>query len=242
MPSLRRYVEHVRTNEGPARLWTVIGAIVAVLALLVSVVGVIVSLTSGRAIQATNDQVAAVPSRTPVSSWTPSSEPAASVATRPTVEVSTVSGSPMPTQSPPSTLPAADFLFDLKPIDGTYQTGSKTVNGQTYARSVFHGLSECNPGDGKGYSVEYNVGRQYATFAATAGLSDLDTRGSRTVQFRIDTDLRHDYFELGRGQSRAVSFDIKNALYLRLAVYEPNGSGLCVVDTVAVWGDARIVR
>jgi NPCBM/NEW2 domain len=141
------------------------------------------------------------------------------------------------TSSAPPT-PESDYLFNLTPIDGAYEVGSKSVNGQTFGRSIFHGLSECNSGEG--YSVEYDIGRQYSTFTATAGLSDLDTRGARTVQFRIDTDRGHDYFTSGRGESHKVSFDIRGSLFLRLTVYEPNGSGPCIVDTVAVWGDAQI--
>jgi hypothetical protein len=140
--------------------------------------------------------------------------------------------------SPAPPAPESDYLFDLTPIDGATEVGSKSVNGQTFGRSIFHGLSECNSGEG--YSVEYDIGRQYSIFTATAGLSDLDTRGARTVQFRIDTDRGHDYFTSGRGESHKVSFDIRGSLFLRLTVYEPNGSGPCIVDTVAVWGDAQI--
>jgi len=161
---------------------------------------------------------------------------------------STATPTPVTSSAPPTSSSSpeppvqADFLFDLTPINGRYDTGSKTVNGQTFPRSIFHGLSICNPGDGKGYSVEYNLGRAYSTFTATAGLSDLDTKGDRTIQFRIDTDKGHDYFTAGRGESHKVAFNIKDALFLRLTVYEPNGSGLCIVDTVAVWGDAQILR
>lgn len=123
------------------------------------------------------------------------------------------------------------------------RSGSKAVNGPTYARSIFHGLSECNPGDGKGYSVEYDLGRKYSSFTAIAGLSDVDTRGPRTVQFRIDTDGGgHDYFTSARGESHQITFDITGTLFLRLTVYEKNGSGPCITDTIAVWGDAQVRR
>jgi hypothetical protein len=118
----------------------------------------------------------------------------------------------------------------------------KAVNGQTYARSIFHGLSECNPGDGKGYSVEYDLGRKYLSFTAIAGLSDVDTHGPRTVQFRIDTDGGHDYSTSARGESHKITFDIAGTLFLRLTVYEKNGSRPCITDTVAVWGDAQVRR
>jgi hypothetical protein len=131
-----------------------------------------------------------------------------------------------------------DYLFDLTPIEGDYQAGSKSVNGQPYARSVFRGLSVCNSGEGK--SVQYNLGRKYSIFTATAGLSDEDTRGQPTVQFRIDTDRGNDFFTSKLGESRRIKFDVRGAIYLRLTVYEPNGSGPCVTNTVAVWGDAKV--
>ena len=147
---------------------------------------------------------------------------------------------PQATSSPASAAPIPAYLFDLTPINGSYQVGSKTVNGQTYSRSVFHGLSECNAGDGKGFLAEYDLGRKYKTFTATAGLSDLDTRGSRTIEFRIDTDRGHQDFTADRGEPHKVTFNVSGALFLRLTVYEANGSGPCIVDTVAVWGDAQL--
>ena len=154
----------------------------------------------------------------------------------------TPSDTPIPqaTSSPASAAPIPAYLFDLTPINGSYQVGSKTVNGQTYSRSVFHGLSECNAGDGKGFLAEYNLGRKYKTLTATAGLSDLDTRGSRTIEFRIDTDRGHQDFTADRGEPHKVAFNVSGALFLRLTVYEANGSGPCIVDTVAVWGDAQL--
>jgi len=116
------------------------------------------------------------------------------------------------------------------------------VNGETYSQSIFHGLSECNGGGGVGYVVEYYLGRKYSRLEATAGLSDLDTKGARTVEFRLTTDHAHDYFALGRGASRKVSFNVKGELYLRLSVYEKNGSGPCIVDTMGVWSDAELAH
>jgi NPCBM/NEW2 domain len=198
-----------------------------VLSLVGTLVAVLLAYNSPGAVGPGSQLAPTTPNSPLVSKVPPTLVPMSSPAT---------STSTLTSSAPPA--PESDYLFDLTPIDGAYEVGSKSVNGQTFGRSIFHGLSECNSGEG--YSVEYDIGRQYSTFTATAGLSDLDTRGARTVQFRIDTDRGHDYFTSGRGESHKVSFDIRGSLFLRLTVYEPNGSGPCIVDTVAVWGDAQI--
>jgi NPCBM/NEW2 domain len=180
----------------------------------------------------------------PLASPTTPSEPTASPSTASFTQAtvlpapSSITSTTIPDQT--SAPPQSDYLFDLSPIDGSYQIGSKSVSGTTYQRSIFHGLSECNAGDGKGFRVEYNLGRKYSRFIASAGLSDVDTHGSRTVQFRIDTDRKHDDFVVGRGELHKVDFDLTGALFVRLTVYEQNGSGACIIDAVAVWGDAQI--
>jgi hypothetical protein len=137
-------------------------------------------------------------------------------------------------------VPPTDYLFDLVPTDGTFDKGSKEIDGRTYARSIFHGLSVCNIGNP--HTVEYNLGRKYSRFLATAGLSDIDTRGDRSIQFRADTNVKHAYFVVGRGATHRIDFDVRNAIYLRLSLYEPASSGPCVVDTIGVWGNAMLKR
>ena len=146
-----------------------------------------------------------------------------------------------PAPAPPA--PASDYLFDLEPASNTgFEVGSKTINGADYGRSVFHGLSPCNSGDGVGYSVQYYLGRKYSSFTAVAGLSDLDTPAPIPVQFRIDSDRAHRDFKAPLGTSFKVDFNVKGALYLRLSVYETNSAAPCNINGVAVWGDAQIRR
>lgn len=47
MPRLRTVLNNIKNNEGPARLWTVIGGIVGLLGLVVSVTAAVVQFGSG---------------------------------------------------------------------------------------------------------------------------------------------------------------------------------------------------
>lgn len=183
---------------------------------------------------------ASSPPSTQPSSPPPSTStgPTVPTPTRASPTVHTPSQSATPTQS----TSRIDFLMDLEQTSGSFRSGSKDVNGKTYADSIFHGLSPCNSGKGTGFTVEYNLSRHYSKFIATAGLSDVDTYGDPAIQFRVTTDQTRSSFELHRGEQHPVNIDLRGALYLRLWVYEPNSSDPCTINTVAVWGDARIVR
>jgi hypothetical protein len=152
-------------------------------------------------------------------------------ATAPTVTV-TASG----TSETTGESAQSHYLSELDPLTATggIDTSAAEINGTGFARSVTLNCNAAGPVN----SVEYNLGRHWTTFTATAGLrDDSPTGGSLTFEAAVDGTRR--YRETIRlGASREVRLDIRNALRLKLTVSYTGQDATNVY--YGSWGDAQI--
>ncbi|GHF38558.1 NPCBM/NEW2 domain-containing protein [Streptomyces griseosporeus] len=128
------------------------------------------------------------------------------------------------------------YLNELDPLTATegIDTGTAEINGTGFASSVTLACNAAGPVN----SAEYNLGRHWTTFTATAGLrDDSPTGGSLTFEVAVDGTRR--FRETIRlGASREVRLDIRNALRLKLTVSYTGQDASSVY--YGSWGDAQI--
>lgn len=130
------------------------------------------------------------------------------------------------------------FLADLHAVQTTNyspQTGTATTNGKTYV----HGVSaevDC----GGPTTFQYDLGRHYQSFVATAGPSD-DSGSSTLMQIDVVIDGRSVFSQrLALGQSAEIKVDVTGGLRLALTAtrVEPNCNSY--PGAHVVWGDAEV--
>ncbi|OOP59416.1 hypothetical protein BMF89_20485 [Arthrobacter sp. SRS-W-1-2016] len=131
-----------------------------------------------------------------------------------------------------------NYLADQQSVNGSMSKGSATISGVAYPHSITTNF--CNWGDTAGGSVEYNLGRNYQTFAATAGLADDSHSNASTALLEIFADGRKVYSQtVSYGQAFPINVDMTNVLRLKIQ-YQ---GATCAKDGEAelVVGDARIL-
>lgn len=103
--------------------------------------------------------------------------------------------------------------------DYYWSTGSESVNGDEYARTL-HAWRPSSSGDW----IEFNLGRDFASFSTTIGLAD-DSPSDARVTFivSVDGDIRVER-TLGLGETFDVDIEVRDALRLRLAVRKEQAS------------------
>ncbi|WP_250280550.1 protein kinase domain-containing protein [Frankia sp. CiP1_Cm_nod2] len=130
--------------------------------------------------------------------------------------------------------PALVYLSDVRAVAGDPSTGSKTVNGKTYP----HSLYTCTR---RSSSFEFDLGRHYRTFQATAGIADDAWDSSIRILYEVFVDGSPAYRkDIGFGESVPISLDLTGVLRLKLTqtFVSGNKNGSCDYN---VWGDARLL-
>lgn len=130
-----------------------------------------------------------------------------------------------------------NYLADQQAVNGYIRAGSATVSGVAYPHSLY--TSFCDGGTG-GAFVEYNLGRNYQTFAATAGVADDSHSNASTALLEVFADGRKVYSQtVSYGQAFPINVDMTNVLRLKIQWQ----GATCAKDGEAelVVGDARIL-
>lgn len=126
------------------------------------------------------------------------------------------------------------YLSDLDPLTSTQGVDTSTVeiNGEGFARSVTLIVNAAGPVG----SAEYNLGRHWNRFSATAGLRDDSPTGGR-LTFEVSVDGKQEYREtIPLGESQKIELDVSNALRLKLTVtYSGKDAGNTFYGS---WGNA----
>lgn len=151
--------------------------------------------------------------------------------TPPTVTVTTSE-----TAEPTSPAAQSRYLSELDPLTATQgvDTSAVEINGRGFARSVTLTANAAGPIN----SAEYNLGRHWKTFTATAGLRDDSPTGGE-LTFEVAIDGTRKFREIiSLGESRDVKLDVSNALRLKLTVtYTGQDAGSVYYGS---WGDAQL--
>ncbi|MFE2157053.1 NPCBM/NEW2 domain-containing protein [Streptomyces lydicus] len=147
-----------------------------------------------------------------------------------------MTGQPTNRPTSQSPMPTMEYLSDMDPLTSTrgVDTGAVEVNGRGFPRSVTLWVNAAGPVS----EAEYNLGRHWKKFTATAGLRDDSPTGGK-LTFEVSADGRSIFKkQITLGESRDVDLNVDGALRLKLTVtYSGQDSGSSYNGT---WGDARI--
>lgn len=158
------------------------------------------------------------------------------IKTPPTVTVATSESSSPKPSAPTGPASQAQYLSDLDPLKSTQGVDTSTVqiNGEGFAQSVTLIANAAGPVN----SAEYNLGRHWDRFSATAGLRDDSPTGGK-LTFEVSVDGKREYSQtIPLGKSQKVELDVSNALRLKLTVtYSGQDAGSSYYGS---WGDARL--
>lgn len=139
--------------------------------------------------------------------------------------------------------PKVIYLADEQMLRGTTpERGAANVSGETYVRSISiaqgYGRSEA-----KQVYVEYDLGRRYAKFTATLGLSDKNRNANRVAKFEVIVDqkvVREATLAAGQSEQVVVSVAGGQRLRLRVTFFRPADASGYDDNDKAVWGDAAL--
>lgn len=107
------------------------------------------------------------------------------------------------------------YLADTKPVSGSWSNNSTavTISGMTHAHSV--STTVC--GYASGTSVEYNLGRNYQTVTAIAGMGDSSEDSSAVVLLEVFADGRKVSSQsVAYGQSIPITADMTDVLRMKI--------------------------
>lgn len=158
-----------------------------------------------------------------------------------TLPPSTVTVSAPPTTSrawqpgPTNILPPGSVsLTDLKPVEGSVQTGPQRVNTLPYSDTVYQYSYYCG---GKS-NATYQLDRSYDLFEATVGPSD-DSRSGYIVFFTVTVDGREALKEqVSVGESRVIRADVSGGYRMTISVIS---EGACASGGLnAVWAEPQL--
>jgi hypothetical protein len=148
------------------------------------------------------------------------------------------------TSEPPASSPSVptesasrtQYLSDVDPLTSTQgvDTSAVEINGEGFPRSVTLIASAAGPVN----SAEYNLGRHWGRFSATAGLRDDSPTGGK-LTFEVSVDGKQEFSEtIPLGNSQEIDLDVSHALRLKLTVtYSGQDSGSSHYGS---WGNARL--
>jgi serine/threonine-protein kinase len=130
------------------------------------------------------------------------------------------------------------YLSDQKPVSGSWTDSSSavTISGATHAHSV--STTICNYGSGS--AVEYNLGRNYQTFTATAGLEDSSEDSAAVALVEVFADGRKVSSQsVVYGQPVTISADMSDVLRMKIQ-WQDTTCGKSGYATLA-FGGARVL-
>lgn len=166
------------------------------------------------------------------------SQPTRTITKTPPTVTATASEPSAPSASAP-TGPASQtqYLSDLDPLKSTQGVDTSTVeiNGEGFARAVTLIVSAAGPVN----SVEYNLGRHWDRFSATAGLRDDSPTGGK-LTFEVSVDGKQEFSEtIPLGKSKKIDLDVSDALRMKLTVTY-SGQDSAGNGYFGSWGNARL--
>ena len=130
------------------------------------------------------------------------------------------------------------YLSDQKPVSGSWTDSSSavTISGTTHAHSV--STTICNYGPAS--AVEYNLGRNYQTFTATAGLEDSSEDSAAVALVEVFADGRKVSSQsVVYGQPVPISADMTDVLRMKIQ-WQDTTCGKSGYATLA-FGGARVL-
>jgi hypothetical protein len=107
------------------------------------------------------------------------------------------------------------YLSDQKPVSGSWTDSASavTISGTTYAHSV--NSTVCDYGSGG--AVEYNLGRNYQTFTANAGMDDSSEDSAAVALVEVFADGRKVFSQsVTYGQAIPITADMTDVLRMKI--------------------------
>ena len=112
--------------------------------------------------------------------------------------------------------PSGTALATIDPAEGFVKVQDVNMNGDRYNGSVVRPTSCICCNDGQFDTVEYNLGRDYATFDSVVGVTD-ESRAGFSVKMSVIGDGNVlGYQEVAVGVSQPLHVDLTNVLRLQL--------------------------
>jgi hypothetical protein len=131
------------------------------------------------------------------------------------------------------------YLADQSPVSGYWgsSTQAVTISGATYAHSVSTDVCGYNSGS----AVEYNLGRNYQTFSATAGLGDSSKDSTAVVLVEIFADGRKVSSQsVSYGQPFPITADMTDVLRMKIQ-WQPTSCNKSNGEASLALGSAKLL-
>lgn len=131
------------------------------------------------------------------------------------------------------------YLADQTPVSGRWGSYDPAANisGTTYAHSVATAVCGYNSGE----SVEYNLGRNYQTFNATAGLGDNSQDSSAVVLVEVFADGRKVSSQsVTYGQAFPINADMTDVLRMKIQ-WQPTSCNKSIGSANLALGSAKLL-
>ena len=132
------------------------------------------------------------------------------------------------------------YLADQTPVSGDWDSSydpAANISGTTYAHSV--ATAVCGYNSGK--SVEYNLGRNYQTFNATAGLGDNSKDSTAVVLVEVFADGRKVSSQsVTYGQAFPITADMTDVLRMKIQ-WQPTSCNKSVGSANLALGSAKLL-
>jgi hypothetical protein len=131
------------------------------------------------------------------------------------------------------------YLADQAPVSGSWYGSSQaaTISGTTYAHSVATEVCGYNNGS----AVEYNLGRNYQTFNATAGLGDASEDSTAVVLVEVFADGRKVSSQsVTYGQAFPITADMTDVLRMKIQ-WQPTSCNKSSGEAALALGSAKLL-
>lgn len=131
------------------------------------------------------------------------------------------------------------YLADQTPVSGRWDSSSQaaTISGTTYAHSV--ATEVCGYNDGA--AVEYNLGRNYQTLNATAGLGDTSEDSTAVVLVEVFADGRKVSSQsVTYGQAFPITADMTDVLRMKIQ-WQPTSCNKSSGEATLALGSAKLL-
>lgn len=131
------------------------------------------------------------------------------------------------------------YLADQTPVNGRWGNfdPAATISGTTYAHSVAAEVCGYNSGE----SVEYNLGRNYQTFNATAGLGDSSEDSTAVVLVEVFADGRKVSSQsVTYGQAFPINADMTDVLRMKIQ-WQPTSCDKSSGEASLALGSAKLL-
>ncbi len=146
--------------------------------------------------------------------------------------------------------PAADYLQDEKPVNGSPSKGSATIGGTSFNKSLFSStyVPRYDSSAPEAWHFDYNLEGRYDQFVASIGIGNDTNNSTYKVEFRVYVDnVLQDTVTTALGKldpAKEIKVDLtgKQVLRLEMVGVGKAAKGEETGRIYPVWGDARILR